>query len=167
MCVQRKKQIGKKKHKNIPLHPKHTTRSTAARRPRRSRDGVRRNTSHELAHTRKHSSQVCRSRPRTAFALSKNDEGYTYTDRRTDRQTDRQTNLIMAPCTHPGTSRKVNEARGGITLAASRVRSKKRKRTKKHENPLNTKKTHHEINSQQPGDRNHLETSCDETRPTR
>ena len=89
----------------MPPHPNHTPYSLPARRRRPPRDGVRRNTSHELAHTRKHSSQVCRSRPRTAFALSKNDEGYTYTDRRTDRQTDRQTNLIMAPCTHPGMKR--------------------------------------------------------------
>ena len=36
----------------IPPHPKHTTKSTAARRPRPPRDGVRRNTSHALAHTR-------------------------------------------------------------------------------------------------------------------
>ena len=53
----------------------------------------------------------------------KNDEFYTYTNKRTgrqtdrqtgrqtDRQTDRQTNEIMAPCTHSGTSREVNEAR--------------------------------------------------------
>ena len=49
-------------------------------------------------------SRVCASRPRTALAISKNDECYTY------RQTDRQTNKIMAPCTHPGTGREVNEA---------------------------------------------------------
>ena len=30
-----------------------------------------------------------------------------------------------------------------------------------------TQKAHHEINPQQPGDRDHLETACDETRPTR
>ena len=32
--------------------PKHTTKSTAARRPRQPRDGMRQNTSHALAHTR-------------------------------------------------------------------------------------------------------------------
>ena len=31
----------------------------------------------------------------------------------------------MAPCTNPGTSREVNMARGGLILAAGRVRSKK------------------------------------------
>ena len=35
--------LEKKKHE-IPPHPKHTTKSTAARRPRPPRDGVRRNT---------------------------------------------------------------------------------------------------------------------------
>ena len=29
-------------------------------------------------------SRVCGNRPRTALAISKKDEGYTYTDRRTD-----------------------------------------------------------------------------------
>ena len=43
----------KKKEKNeIPPHAKHTTKSTATRRRRPPRDGVRRNTSHALAHTR-------------------------------------------------------------------------------------------------------------------
>ena len=40
----------KARQKNSP-HPKHTTKSTAARRPRPSRDGARRNTFHVLAHT--------------------------------------------------------------------------------------------------------------------
>ena len=35
-----------------PPHPKHTTKSTATRRPLPPRDGMRRNTSHALAHTR-------------------------------------------------------------------------------------------------------------------
>ena len=51
-------------------------------------------------------------------------------------------------------------------LAAGRVRSKKEKRKTKTRNPT-TQKIHHEINPQQPGDRDHLETACDETRPTR
>ena len=39
----------------------------------------------------------------------------------------------MAPCAHPGTSSDVNEARGGLMLAAGRVRSKKKKiEDKKH-----------------------------------
>ena len=68
---------------------------------------------------------------------------------------------------HYITGSEVNEARGGLILAAGHVRSKKRKRTKKHEIPPNTKKTHHGINPQQPGDRDYLETECDETHPTR
>ena len=41
---------GKNTKKNPP-HPKHTTKATAARRPRPTRDGMRGNTSHPLAHT--------------------------------------------------------------------------------------------------------------------
>ena len=41
----------KARKKNSP-HPKHTTKLTAARRPRPTRDGARRNTFHALAHTR-------------------------------------------------------------------------------------------------------------------
>ena len=61
----------------------------------------------------------------------------------------------------------MNEARGGPTLAAGRVRSKKKKIKKKTRNPTNHEKTHNEINPQQPGNRDHLETACDETRPKR
>ena len=52
VCVRRKKNIEEKKtRKNPPSHPKHTTKSTAARRPRHTRDGMQGNTSHALAHT--------------------------------------------------------------------------------------------------------------------
>ena len=50
----------------------------------------------------------------------------------------------MAPCTHPGTSRGVNEARGDLILAAGRVRSKEKKleKKKKHDkNPLHPEHT--------------------------
>ena len=70
----------KKKHDKVPAHPKHTTKSTAARRPRPLRDGAWRNTSQPLAHSRPlHRSRVCGNRPRTALAISKNDECCTYT----------------------------------------------------------------------------------------
>ena len=52
----------------------------------------------------------------------------------------------------------------GLILAAGRVRSKKTKRK------INTKSRRTQStprNPQQPGDRDHLETACDETRPTR
>ena len=71
----------------------------------------------------------------------------------------------MAPCTHPGTSGEVDEARGGLILAAGRVRSKKKKRktsTRKKSPHPNTPQ-----NPQQPGDRDHIETAYGETRPTR
>ena len=51
VCVRRKKKR-KKKTQKIPPHPDHTTKSTAAWRPRPSRDGARRNTSHAFVHTR-------------------------------------------------------------------------------------------------------------------
>ena len=41
----------KTREKNSP-HPKHTTKFTAARRPRPTRDGARRNTFHAFAHAR-------------------------------------------------------------------------------------------------------------------
>ena len=41
---------GKNTEKNLP-HPKHTTKATAARRPRPPRDGARKPKSHALAHT--------------------------------------------------------------------------------------------------------------------
>ena len=49
-CVRSKKKVDK--NNKIPPHPKHTTKSTADRWLRPPRDGVRRNTSHALAHTR-------------------------------------------------------------------------------------------------------------------
>ena len=53
VCVRRntKKNIEKKNEKYAP-HPKQTSKSTAARRPRPTRDGVRQNTSQAVAHTR-------------------------------------------------------------------------------------------------------------------
>ena len=42
----------KEKKHEMPPHLKHTTKSTAAQRPRPLRDGARRNTAHALAHTR-------------------------------------------------------------------------------------------------------------------
>ena len=72
----------------------------------------------------------------------------------------------MAPCTHLGTSRGVNEARVGLILAAARVRSKKENIGKKKHGIIrpaqNTPR-----NPQQVGDRVQLETAREETRPTR
>ena len=48
----KEKKNRKKKTRKNPPHPKNTTKSAAARRPRPTRDGARRNTSHALAHTR-------------------------------------------------------------------------------------------------------------------
>ena len=64
------------------------------------------------------------------------------------------------------TSREVHEAR--LPRTCSRPCALEVKKTKKkNEIPPDTKKTHHEIYQQQPGDRDHLETACSETRPTR
>ena len=72
----------------------------------------------------------------------------------------------MAPCTHPGTSREVNEARRPHTCSRpctfEEKKSGKKKNTKK---SRRTRKTPR--NPQQPGDRDHLETARDETPPTR
>ena len=55
-----------------------------------------------------------------------------------------------------------------MRLAVGRVRSKFVKKTKnKNEIPPDAKKTHHEIYPQQPGDRDHLEKACRESRPIR
>ena len=55
---------------------------------------------------------------------------------------------------------------GGLTLAAGRVRSKKKKSRKK--NPGKIRPTQNAPRKlQQPGDYDRLETACDETRPTR
>ena len=51
---------------------------------------------------------------------------------------------------------------GGLILAAGRVHSKK-KTTKK----TKSRRTRNPPRSPQPSDRDHLETACDETRPTR
>ena len=55
---------------------------------------------------------------------------------------------MMAPCTHPGTGRDVNEARGGLILAAGRVRSKKYEEIKTKKAKISAPpKTQHEIHS--------------------
>ena len=55
---------------------------------------------------------------------------------------------------------------GGLTLAAGRVRSKKKKsRKKKREKIRPTESTPRK--PQPPGDHDRLETACDETRPKR
>ena len=54
---------------------------------------------------------------------------------------------------------------GGLTLAAGRVRSKKKKSKKKHEKKRSTQNTPR--TPQQQGDRDYLGTARDETRPTR
>ena len=50
-AFEEKRKIEKKTRKKNPPDPKHTTKSTAARRPRPTRDRIRGNTSHALAHT--------------------------------------------------------------------------------------------------------------------
>ena len=64
---------------------------------------------------------------------------------------------------HPGTSREVNEARKPHTF--SRPYAFEEKKAKKNTKSRRTQNTPR--NPQQPGDRDHLETACNETRPTR
>ena len=64
----------------------------------------------------------------------------------------------MAACTHPGTSREVNEARGSFILAAGRVRSKKYEERK-------TKKPAKNIRPTQNTTRNHPATATNSRRP--
>ena len=54
-------------------------------------------------------------------------------------------------------------SQGGLILAAGRVRSKKKNEKK----TVSRRTQNTPRNPQQPGDRNHLEAACDETRPTR
>ena len=55
---------------------------------------------------------------------------------------------------------------GRLILIAGRVRSEKKK-NEKNNHSKNRRTQNTPRNSQQPGDRDHLETACDETRPTR
>ena len=84
------------KHEKIPPHPKHTTKSTAARRPRPPRDGARRNTSRVLAHIRP-LPWISGLTGLVQLSQSVKTTNVTHTHR--------QTTYIMAPCTHPGMKR--------------------------------------------------------------
>ena len=71
---------------------------------------------------------------------------------------------LIRPCLI--TSRDVHEAR--LPRICSRLCPFEVKKTKKNTKSHQTlKKTHHEAYPSQPGDRDHLETACSETRPTR
>ena len=73
---------------------------------------------------------------------------------------------VVMTHTYTGTSSEVNEARGGLILAAGRVRSKKKKVGKrKNEKICPTENTPR--NPQQPSDRDHLDTAREKPRPTR
>ena len=86
-AFEEKKKPKKKKHEKI--RPTENT----PRKPRQPGDHDRLETACDQTHptrlptlARFHRSRVCGNRPRTALAISKNDECYTYTDRQTDRQ---------------------------------------------------------------------------------
>ena len=71
----------------------------------------------------------------------------------------------MAPSTNRGSSREVHEAR--LPRTCNRPCAFEVKETNEEQNPTRHKKTYPKIYPQQPGDRDHLETACSETRPTR
>ena len=79
-----------------------------------------------------HRYRVCGNRPGSALALSTNDECYTYAQTATDK--------LNSPCTQPGTTREVNEAR--LPHTCSRLCAfEERKKKEKSAQP----KTYHEI----------------------
>ena len=87
-CAFEEKKSRQKKSRKNPPHRKHTTKATAARRPP---PASRRHVMKHVPRVRPHSPAsidpgFCGNRPRTALAISKNDECHTYTDRQTDRQ---------------------------------------------------------------------------------
>ena len=89
-----------------PPHPKiHTTKSTAAQRPRPPRDGARRYTSPRVSPYSPASidAEFVEIGPVQLSQISNNDERYTHAHTKT--RTYRQTSEIMAPCTHPGMER--------------------------------------------------------------
>ena len=155
-CV-RKKKIGKKKtyEKSAPPKTHHETHISPATAI--LRDSARRNASHALAHTRPvrwipglWKSASCSSRNQYKRRML-----HIHTDRHIDRRTDRPITLV---------ERYMRQ--GCLVLAVGRMRSKQRKR-KKNTKSHQTLKTRHEIYPQQPGDRDHPETACSETHPTR
>ena len=72
----------------------------------------------------------------------------------------------MAPCTHPGTSREVNEARRPHTCSRPCVFEEEKKIERK-KNTNNSAPPKTPRYPQQPCHREQLETARDETRPTR
>ena len=76
--------------------------------------------------------------------LSQSVKNTNVTHTQIDRQTDRPIE-IMAPCTHPGTCREVNEARRPYTCSRPCAFEEKKTKTKTR-NPA-APKTHHEIHS--------------------
>lgn len=96
--VRVRRQMSAKKKHDIQPQSKHTTRTTAARRPRQRRSGVPKNKSHAFARACPFLQvpQLC-SRPRTAHA--------THEIAKLHRQTDKSIFLLfigMGACTHPG-----------------------------------------------------------------
>ena len=106
-----------------------------------------------------------KNRPRTALAISKNDECYTHTDRRADElksgtlyalryekafcpKGKKTTSVALLPRPCLNTSREVNEARGPHTCTrpCAFERKKNRKKNKTRKNPA-PPKTPHEIHS--------------------
>ena len=103
-CAFEEKKTKKKTRKIPPLPKTHHGIASSPANATHSRRRATKHVSHALVHTRPrfHRFRVCENRPRTALAISKKDECYTYihtyilrtyiqTDRLTDRRTDRQT----------------------------------------------------------------------------
>ena len=101
VCVRRKKNEKKGRKNRAPPkthHETHISPATATTSRQRATKRVQRVSPYSPASI---DPGFCGNRPRTALAVSKNDECYTYTN----RQTGRQTKQIMATCTNPGMKR--------------------------------------------------------------
>ena len=130
----KQKKSKEKTRKNTP-RPKHTTKSTAGRRPRPN----------SKQHERKHVRRV------SLYSLASKDPRVKNRLRR------------FAPSAVPHTRQEVKEARGGLIREAGRVRSKeKRIKKKKNGNIRPTRNTPR--NPQQPGDLVALETAFDKNK---
>ena len=171
MCVRRNKKKQKQKHEKQIRPTRNTPRNPQQPGDRdhleTARDETRPTRQPILA--RFHRSRVCEHRPRTALAISKEHECYTHrqTDRHRRTENSQSDNLIKQynPERTPVLV-EVSMARGGLILAAGRVRSKKKKNRKKIKKKIAPSKNTPR-NPRQPGDRDHLETAREKPRPTR
>ena len=133
----KQKKSKEKTRKNTP-RPKHTTKSTAGRRPRPN----------SKQHERKHVRRV------SLYSLASKDPRVKNRLRR------------FAPSALPHTRQEVKEARGGLIREAGRVRSKEKQIKKIKTEKSAPPETHHEIRSS-PATSSRSKQHSTKTRPAR